>query len=114
MTGYNIRQFMADGRTLRHYLSGRLPSFANIRQHLFLLERNIGFRRPDHFYHNWSKHHFDKIDQMEPHYQPAAFLKACFDGLTKLHLVVRHNLLRVEPHRFEDWQALLPRAPPFR
>nr|WP_321399150.1 hypothetical protein [uncultured Desulfobacter sp.] len=112
MTGYNIRQFMADGRTLRCYLSGGLPSFANIRQNLYLSEREIGFRRPDHFYKNWIKHDLGETERMAPHHQISAYLKACFDGLTKPLLTIQNNLVKVEPLRFETWQALLPRVPP--
>ncbi len=80
--------------------------FDDIARRLFLMERAIRFRRPDHFHQNWKAMALENVGNI------LELLLLSLKTLAADHLEPRNHRIIVKEGRFESWQHLLPRIPP--
>ena len=101
-----LRQIMADKSSLMSYCSGDLPDFTEIETRLFLLERRINIKLPDHYFQRGKSFAMDGINDL-----PDLLTK----GLVRLglkHLSYSNHRIKVNSKAFSDWQDLLTLCPP--
>ncbi len=100
-----LRQLLADTESLRDYLRGRQPTVAQIRARLHLIERNIDFRRPDHFFTNLGHQTLPITPDLAP------VLWQTLRRVTEEYLETRGPVVHVQPHVLDTWQGILTRIP---
>ncbi len=106
MPGLIARQLLADGESLGDYLRGREPDVDLVRRRLFLLERSVNHRLPDHYYHNRREKLLGGVKGI------GELLCRSLAALTETNLTFRGNRVVVKEGRFGRWQQLLTRVPP--
>lgn len=102
----SLRQIFSDKESLREYGEGRLPSWADISRRLFLCERSLDTRLPDHYYKRGQEAAMDKINSLP------ALLSMGLYTLGKAHLELIGNKVLVQGTAWPDWQELLTFCPP--
>jgi len=106
MSDLILRNFVTDRRTLALYLAGIIPKPDEIKSSLFLAEREQGVQRPDHYYRNIKKFHFEGCESVE------AIINRAFLCLVDEKLEWRDVRLYVKLDSLHDWQHLITSFPP--
>ena len=101
-----LRQVFADSESLKNYLQGAEPKIDDIVRRLFLAERAINHRHPDHFYKNQKELVLGGVSNI------GEMLIKTFNGLTEDNLDVRDYRVYVKPEQLVAWQDQLARVPP--
>lgn len=106
MSDLILRHLAIDRRTLAAYLSGERPEVESIKSNLFLAEREVDYRLPDHYYQNISTSHLNNCQTLH------SLLITAFSKLLSDKTVWRDHNLYIELERFGGWQDLITRFPP--
>jgi adenosine deaminase len=102
----SLRQIFSDKESLREYGEGRLPSWADISRRLFLCERSLDTRLPDHYYKRGQEAAMGGIKSLP------SLLSTGLYTLGKAHLELIGNKIHVQGNAWPDWQELLTFCPP--
>ncbi|MBF0377673.1 MAG: hypothetical protein HQK72_09335 [Desulfamplus sp.] len=97
----SLRQIMYDKESLRDYSRGILPDFSAIKMRLFLSERILDTRLPDHYYLRGREFSLNGIDSL------SSLLSKGLHRLSSCHLELMGNLVHVKVDAWSDWQELL-------
>ena len=101
----SLRQTFSDKESLREYGDGRLPSWGDISRRLFLSERSLDTRLPDHYYKRGQEAAMGKITSLP------VLLSTGLYTLGKAHLELIGNKVLVQGDSWPDWQELLTFCP---
>lgn len=102
----SLRQIFSDKESLHGYGEGRLPSFDDVKRRLFLCERALDTRLPDHYYTRGRELSLNGIDSLA---------KLLTHGLHRLgdnHLELFGKRVYVQGDMLPAWQELLTFCPP--
>lgn len=102
------RLVFSDPATLKDYLTGKSPDPKVIRRRLFVAERSLHSRYPDHYFRNVQEHNFGAAG-------PVTMTELVVTSLTAMarsFLQPHGDALVVRPERFAAWQHELPRLSP--
>ena len=101
-----IRYLLIDSLSLNEYISGKVPSFADVRRRLLLLLRSEEKNVPDHYYRVNQSYFLKGIESL-----PSLLTK----GLYKLadeHLEIINEQIYVKQSKQNSWQELITYIPP--
>ena len=102
----SLRQILSDKESLREYGEGRLPSFDDVKRRLFLCERALNTRLPDHYYQQAHEISTAEINSI------SALLSTGLHKLGAAHLELVGSRVHVKGDILPDWQELLTFCPP--
>ncbi|MBF0294552.1 MAG: hypothetical protein HQL96_05130 [Magnetococcales bacterium] len=100
-----LRQLLADTESLLDYLRGLQPTPEKIRERLLLAERNIDFKRPDHFFTNLLDQALNQTSDLQ------GILYETLRRVTNEYLEINGSRVNVKPRMMDTWQGILPRIP---
>lgn len=106
ITSPSLRQIFSDKESLWEYGEGRLPSWADISRRLFLCERSLDTRLPDHYYKRGQEAAMSEIKSLP------ALLSTGLYTLGKAHLELIGNKVIAQGDAWPNWQELLTFCPP--
>lgn len=106
ITSSIIRNILADKVSLREYLSGKVPSYDNVKRRLLLLLRAEDKNVPDHYYRLSQKHFLKGIDTM-----PQLLTKGLY-SIANGHLEMINERIYVKQAMQSSWQELITQIPP--
>jgi adenosine deaminase len=106
VTTPSLRQIFSDKESLREYGEGRVPTWADISRRLFLCERSLDTRLPDHYYKRGQEAAMGEITSLP------ALLSTGLYALGKTHLELADNRVHVQADAWPAWQELLTFCPP--
>lgn len=106
VTSPSLRQIFSDKESLREYGEGLLPSFKDVERRLFLCERALDTRLPDHYYKRGRELSLKGIDSLPK------LLSTGLHRLGKSHLEITGNRIYVQGDMLPSWQELLTFCPP--
>lgn len=101
-----LRLAFSDRQTLNAYLSGKTVELDDIWRQLFVSERALDYRLPDHYFKNLREFMLRDIDSY------ADFVLKTFERLGESFFYWRGDRLFVRDERFEAWQHAVPRFSP--
>ncbi len=111
VTAPSLRQIFSDKESLREYGKGRLPTFDDVKRRLFLSERSLDTRLPDHYYKRGMDASLLVATPNEIDSLPAILTKGLY-LLGKTHLELVGNKVHVSSDAWPDWQELVTFCPP--
>lgn len=106
MSALFLRQICADNRSLKQYVKGDVPDLRTIRQNLFLLERALDFKRPDHYFKNHMASVLKDIDDI------GGLIFRGVDRITDDFLSTKGHQIIVKQGKFGGFQEIVARMPP--
>lgn len=106
VTTPSLRQLLSDKESLREYGEGRLPTFEDIKRRLFLCERFLDTRLPDHYYKRGQELSLKGIGTLPQ------LLSLGLHQLAVSHLELVGNRVHVKGEQLPHWQELLTFCPP--
>ena len=99
MSALFFRHAFSDYHSLREVEQGCLPGVRDLRRRLFVLERRLDSRRPDHFYHSYLENRFAPANSV------AGVVTVVLRGMSERFLEVRPGGVYVRAEAFGDWQS---------
>lgn len=102
----HLRLALCNTSLLRDYLNGEPPDWHSVRRQLFLSERRLEIRKPDHFHRLAQEFNLRDIDSI------AGLLHIGLPRLVGNFLVYRNGMFNVLREHFETWQELITRMSP--
>ena len=106
METLHLRLSLSEHALLQAYLDGKPPDFEAVRFQLRVSERQLDWRKPDHFHQLSQSHNLEGIQSISD-----LFLKGLPDLAAKF-LYCTDSRFYVKHDRFEAWQKLILRMSP--
>ncbi|MBR3877264.1 MAG: hypothetical protein IKJ23_03685 [Bacteroidaceae bacterium] len=106
ITNSIIRNLLADTISLNDYMSGKIPSYDDVKRRLLLLLRSEDKNVPDHYYRLNQSYFLKDIDSL-----PALLTKGLYN-LAEEHLEIISDRIYVKQSKQNSWQELITYIPP--
>lgn len=101
-----FRNICSDKYSLQNYLSGEHVSIDSIKDNLFIMERELDYNKPDHYFKLRRQKVFDEIVSLK------SLILSSFKELDKEFLSFDGKQINVVSGKFELWQDLITKTPP--
>lgn len=99
MSALFFRHAFSDYHSLRDVERGELPSARDLRRRLFVLERRLDTRRPDHFYHAYLEERFAAAKSL------GKVPRLVLEAMGHRFLVDHPTGVFIRAEAFSDWQS---------